>query len=61
MIIFFIFPTLYIVFIVMVGVCVLGLGRALRTIKLWKNKELRRKSKRIEKKRDVTNKKGKRR
>ena len=36
-------------------------GRALRTIKLWKNKELRRKSKRIEKKRDVTNKKGKRR
>ena len=39
----------------------LGGGRALRTIKLWKNKELRRKSKRIEKKRDVTNKKGKRR
>ena len=38
-----------------------GGGRALRTIKLWKNKELRRKSKRIEKKRDVTNKKGKRR
>ena len=38
-----------------------GGGRAFRTIKLWKNKELRRKSKRIEKKRDVTNKKGKRR
>ncbi len=30
-----------------------GVGRVLRTIKLWKNKDLRRKSKRIVNKRDV--------